>query len=647
MFTHKNLMTVCCAAVLAFGLAACGSSSDDDTMAAKTPTVTGGDTGGDTGGMPDACDAGPSQACVDARQAELEAIENDSDATVGALNAAQMALATAQTALSDANTADAEEMTVSGLIDDAMTATADIDDESTPAAVAAGRAAIDAAKESLDGMENLSADAKAALQGRIDTLEAGYSPIEMTVATNAAINAAGTKATEIRAEAAQGTEDNPDAGLGGSDLEEGGAYMPTISRDRDGTTVKIAVGGAAADDPKFIKQDVGLDGGRTMLVLTMEPGDDGEVVEEVVIVKTDIDAPKATPFAMVRNPAGELTQELDTSTDDDADTNEALAVAVDEDSAADVRALVKSADFVPGPGTITVLTFARFQMDSDDVADGDQTIEAFETAGTYNGAMGTYKCNAGADDSDCTVTLDAKGAITGMTAGWIFTPATGAESYVADAEYLHYGFWLKTTTKDGATTYNEVETFAEATGIVESATGTDGVGAVRGTAMYKGGSVGVYVKNVLDDQADIVSATSGHFSADVDLTATFGGGNLPDYDQFTIGGKITGFVLQHGEANDWAVGLGLADFSGREVGDEPGKSDPGSTFPNTFSGVAIGDSTAAPGSWNGVFHGVAGLIDHDTVEATPAINTPPAAVVGEFNANFTDGTAAGGFGANN
>ena len=34
MFTHKNLMTVCCAAVLAFGLAACGSSSSDDKMAA-------------------------------------------------------------------------------------------------------------------------------------------------------------------------------------------------------------------------------------------------------------------------------------------------------------------------------------------------------------------------------------------------------------------------------------------------------------------------------------------------------------------------------------------------------------------------------------------------------------------------------------
>ena len=62
---------------------------------------------------------------------------------------------------------------------------------------------------------------------------------------------------------------------------------------------------------------------------------------------------------------------------------------------------------------------------------------------------------------------------------------------------------------------------------------------------------------------------------------------------------------------------------------------------NTFSGVATGDSTAAPGSWNGKFHGVAGQIGE------PEVNTKPAAVTGEFNANFTDGTAAGGFGANN
>ena len=164
------------------------------------------------------------------------------------------------------------------------------------------------------------------------------------------------------------------------------------------------------------------------------------------------------------------------------------------------------------------------------------------------------------------VTLDAKGAITIMSVdGWIFTPATGATSDVADANYLYYGFWLKKTTdEDGVLTYNEVETFAMSTGHPDTSTAADDLGDVTGSATYEGGSVGVYVKNVLDDQANIVTATSGHFSADVELTATFGGGNVPMYDQFTIGGKITGFVLQHDEANDWAVGLGLADFGNRD-----------------------------------------------------------------------------------
>ena len=49
-----------------------------------------------------------------------------------------------------------------------------------------------------------------------------------------------------------------------------------------------------------------------------------------------------------------------------------------------------------------------------------------------------------------------------------------------------------------------------------------------------------------------------------------------------------------------------------------------------------------------MFHGPAGSVDHDGDPDTPPVaNTKPAAVTGEFNANFTDGTAAGGFGANN
>ena len=71
--------------------------------------------------------------------------------------------------------------------------------------------------------------------------------------------------------------------------------------------------------------------------------------------------------------------------------------------------------------------------------------EAFETAGTYNGAMGTYRCNGTAE---CTVDINAMGKISGIGEGWIFTPDAGATSDVADADYLHYGFWLKKTTDE-------------------------------------------------------------------------------------------------------------------------------------------------------------------------------------------------------
>ena len=199
---YKNLTKICAAAVVALGLAACGGGGGSDRadtgMEMPDPTP-----------MPHVCDDGASQACVDARAMELADLEADDDATVGQVNAARTALTNAQTALSDHNTAVGENDTVSGLIDDAVTAIADIDDESTPNEVNAGREAIKAAQDSLDGMENLYAADKTALQGRIDALNASYNPIETAVHAAAANSAALTKETAIATEAAQTT----DAGL--------------------------------------------------------------------------------------------------------------------------------------------------------------------------------------------------------------------------------------------------------------------------------------------------------------------------------------------------------------------------------------------------------------------------------------------------
>ena len=65
------------------------------------------------------------------------------------------------------------------------------------------------------------------------------------------------------------------------------------------TSVTVTENGATDDDPKFMPGEGLRRWGRTMHVRTMEANEEGNVVKEVVIVKTDIDAPTATPFADV------------------------------------------------------------------------------------------------------------------------------------------------------------------------------------------------------------------------------------------------------------------------------------------------------------------------------------------------------------
>ena len=87
---------------------------------------------------------------------------------------------------------------------------------------------------------------------------------------------------------------------------------------------------------------------------------------------------------------------------------------------------------------------------------------------------------------------------------------------------------------------------------------------VDGSATYEGGATGVYTRNHDYDAAtgDLINATSGHFTADVALEATFG--QLAD-DSIapnmlnTVTGTIDGFTLNPSEpggpepANEWSV----------------------------------------------------------------------------------------------
>ena len=115
--------------------------------------------------------------------------------------------------------------------------------------------------------------------------------------------AAGTKTKAIMTEADQAAAD--DATLGGTARDDDDSsttevtddpYTLEISRDRDGTTIKIT--DPALADPKFaLHMDLG--GGTTMHRRAMEADSDGNVEDEIVMVTTDIGAPKATAFGMV------------------------------------------------------------------------------------------------------------------------------------------------------------------------------------------------------------------------------------------------------------------------------------------------------------------------------------------------------------
>ena len=578
---HKNkFLTTIAAVALALAVGACSSNGDDAEMSDMDMAP------------PATTDPAP----------ELTAAEQ--------LTAAETAVAAAKVmvaALTDSSTAEdaAAAYTALGEAQAALHTASSLPENQ----IAAKQAEIDALQAQVD-------------QLTLDLAEATKEPDPLTEAEMTATTAAGTKEMAIGMEAAQTTVDGP----GG--LDAGTDHAITIARARDGTTVTIAVGGAVDDDPEFA-QAMDFGDGRTMHVRAMEANDDGEVVEEVVIVSTDIEAPTATAFATI--------YPLDANPND-ATTPVNQSLGIDAENLAMIATTGITAT---GAGQITVLAAME---DNAGTADEDETVAAFETDATFDGADGTLRCDGA---TDCTVTLDADGEITAFGDGWIFTPDADVTVDVADNDgFLSYGFWLERTRDANGvvTSYGEVETFAEVDFI--PATGNAGLNVVAGSATYVGGSVGVYVKNVLDDQANIVSATSGHFSADVELTASFGGGGVAANDQFTIGGTITDFVLSGGEDNDWGVGLGLADFSGRDEGMAAGESPPGSNFAGVFNGVATGDSTAVAGSWNGIFHGSSEAVDHDMDNATPEINPQPVAVIGEFNANFTDGTTAGAYGAN-
>lgn len=471
--------------------------------------------------------------------------------------------------------------------DGAKTATYD-GNGGTPT-VANTQALIDAENQRLAEEQRLAAEAAAA-------------------AAVAATKAAGTKTAAIAAEAEQAEN----AGLGGSDSDPNDntvntTYSLNITNTASGSTVKVEDSALAKDsDPKFM-QAMDLGDGLTMHVRTMEADNANNVVEEVVMVKVDSATIEEKQFTelvkLTTNPATEGEEDY-----------RSLAVVTTGTVTTGL-----SLNDVMGPVASAIAGTEVTQP----YGDGSTDAGPVGFAGTYRGASGRYECTT----STCSATTNDKGTVTAMDGTWRFTPDAGATIPVGAGDYTNYGFWLKKTTNgEGAVTYNEVETFA---GSSLGASDASDMAVVEGTASYEGGAVGVYVRNVNDEQGEH-SATSGHFTADANLMVNFGGDNVAVAKKWTLTGTIDNFALSGDEPNTWSVAL---------EGKTGQHADRSSITAEKFSGTAEGDIVG--GSFAGTFFGETPHIGGDSSKG----RVSPVAAAGEFNAGFHNGSVAGAFGA--
>lgn len=180
-----------------------------------------------------------------------------------------------------------------------------------------------------------------------------------------------------------------------------------------------------------------------------------------------------------------------------------------------------------------------------------------------------------------------------------------------DRSFSRFDYWATVTPGTTSSPLGvAIDTFAEVTGDL-----TTSPSVLRGDATYQGLATGFYTMNA--------GSARGEFTADVELTA--------DFDDNEIGSIVDNFDsitdMNH-SLHSWELTLEDAEFNNRNF----------DATPSTFVGSTIATGGRV-GQWQGIFGGKAnpgdGRIDNDY----------PEGVAGEFVGHFSNGYAAGAFGA--
>ena len=259
------------------------------------------------------------------------------------------------------------------------------------------------------------------------------------------------------------------------------------------------------------------------------------------------------------------------------------------------------------------------------LTDDPDTREVDETkvAGMFNDIAGMYSCDSGT----CTVTNDDKGKITTLTGQWIFTPSDDLDldklkipDVDHDADYLSFGYWVRATEKDDGSTAYGIGTFTTGVPMFTAFSG------LEGTAKYAGKAAGMYAKKTLTPSGGVDTLTTGHFTADANLVASFEGDTVAVADHFSVTGTVSNFDdASSGNRVDsaWMVELGKGTV-------------------NQDTGAIADGTTTGQGEWAGQFYGTPDTTVTDTAKQYPS---GVANQSGEFDGHFANGHVLGAFGA--
>ena len=311
-----------------------------------------------------------------------------------------------------------------------------------------------------------------------------------------------------------------------------------------------------------------------------------------------------------------------------SNVNEAARLGVDTiTDAAAGNVIAFDADVTMAKNLIMVSAFPSGDSQTFTYVDDNDATEMDEEKrggtkhmGTFHGIPGEYACTAGT----CTVMSDGDGNVVGFGGTWGFTPTKldpgmkhTVQSVIKDADYLTFGYWLKTTEKADGSMDREIQVFSDGS---EDFTWNT---ALTGKAIYNGAAVGLYAQKTGPVGSPTIGS-SGHFTADATLTAYFGQkdeGIAPNLIN-TISGTINNFEDAEGNNLGWSVDLNKTGI-------------------DTADGSIDAGTTTGNGSWTGAFYGNPDVPTTDRDET----DNYPTGVAGEFNAHLGDGHVVGAYGA--